>query len=448
MGARMGYNLIKNKLAGIARTCAAHVVILPLITLLAGCATPAGVEMKVDGEPAVQVTHETEQQLPRGDMSYRISPLDVLQVDVYPKRAITKQRKAEYANEIRMEFYFNDSDYRIAPGDLLGLELASESDKVYDVAVLPSGIIHLPRIGKTVTAIGRTPAELTATLKREYSVLLRNSQVIVSVHKSGLEQLQRLSGNYIVDNDGQIVVPLLGVFKTVGMDAVQVAAQVAKKAQSYFHNRIEVVASIMPFSSRQITDSRLAPDGQQYFRNTVKVSPDGSLFIPDAGSFSTSNKTLNELNEEIRSAFAPIYQNEVQVHVALHESTSLSVFIGGEVRVPGTYPYRSSLTLLQLISVAGWLNDAADISQAVLLHAVEGNRYVLYKTNLMEVVNGEAHLKQDLKLSPRDIVIIPKSGIAKADLWVDQYIRRLLPFGMSVNYTFSEQRGNANGQIP
>lgn len=438
---------LKSKLVGIVRASATRMIILPLIVLLAACAS-TGVKVQANGEPAVQVTSETVQQLPQGDVSYRVAPFDVLQVDVYPKRAVAKQRKVEYANEIRVEFYFNDNSYRIAPGDTLGLELAGESDKVYDVAVLPSGVIHLPRIGKVVTAIGQTPAELTTALKREYAVLLRNPQVIVSVHKSGLEQLQRLSGNYTVDNDGQIVVPLLGVFKTVGMNAGQVAAQVAEKAQSYFHNRIEVVASILPFSSRQLADPRLAPDGQQYFRSTVKVSPDGGLFIPDAGLFSTANKTLGELNKEIQSVFSQVYQNEVQVHVALHESPSLNVFIGGEVRVPGTYPYRSSLTLLQLISVAGWLNDAADISETVLLHAVEGNRYVLYKTNLMDVVNGEAHLNQDLKLSPRDIVIVPKSGIAKTDLWVDQYIRRLLPFGMSVNYTVSKQRGNVNNTYP
>lgn len=443
----MNGKLITNKLFGIVQVCAARVVILSLTILLAACATP-GVGMKANGESAVQVTLESEQQLPQGEVSYRVAPFDVLQVDVYPKRAVAKQRKVEYANEIRMEFYFNDNSYRIAPGDTLGLELAGESDKVYDVAVLPSGVIHLPRIGNVVTVIGQTPDQLTAALKREYSALLRNPQVIVSVHKSGLEQLQRLSANYTVDNDGQIVVPLLGVFKTIGMNAEQVAAQVAEKAQDYFHNRIEVVASIQPFSSRQPVDSRLIPDGQQYFHNTVKVSPDGSFFIPDAGFFSTNNKTLGELNKEIQLAFAQVYQNEVQVHVVLNESPNLNVFIGGEVRAPGTYPYRASLTLLQLISVAGWLNDAADMSQAVLLHAVEGNRYVLYKTNLMEVVNGEARLKQDLKLSPRDIVIIPKSGIAQADLWVDQYIRRLLPFGMSVNYTISEQRGSVSGRVP
>ncbi len=443
----MDGKLIKSKLGGIMKASAARMVILPLIVLLTACASP-GVKIQSNGESAVQVTPETEQQLPQGGVSYRVAPFDVLQVDVYPKRAVAKQRKVEYANEIRMEFYFNDNRYRIAHGDTLGLELAGESDKVYDVAVLPNGVIHLPRIGKIVTAIGLTPSELTAILKREYAALLRNPQVIVSVHKSGLEQLQRLSGNYTVDNDGQIVVPLLGAFRVVGMNIGQITAQVSEKAQSYFYNRIEVEASIQPFSSRQQADSRLAPDGQQYFRNTVKVSPDGSFFIPDAGIFLTNNKTLDELNKEIQSAFAQLYQNEVQVNVALNESPGLSVFIGGEVRAPGSYPYRASLTLLQLISVAGWLNDAADISQAVLLHAVEGNRYVLYKTNLMEVVNGEAQMKQDLKLSPRDIVIIPKSGIAKADQWVDQYIRRLLPFGMSVNYTISEQRGNVNGTVP
>lgn len=426
----MDCRLIKAKLVGIARACFARMVISALIIPLAACATP-GTKVQARDEPVVQA----EQQLPQGAVPYHVAPFDVLQVDVYPKRAVEKQRKVEYANEIRIEFYFNDHSYRIAPGDSLGLELAGESDKVYDVTVLPSGIIHLPRIGRVVTAVGQTPAELVIALNREYSVLLRNPQVTVSVHKSGLEQLQRLSANYIVDNDGQIVVPLLGVVKIVGMSAGQVAAQVAEKAQDYFHNRIEVAASILPFSSRQFADLRLAPDGQQYFHNTVKVSPDGSLFIPDAGLFSTENRTLDELNKEIQLAFARVYQNEVQVHITLNESSSLNVFIGGEVRMPGTYAYRPSLTLLQLISVAGWLNDSADISQAVLLHAAEDNRYVFYKTNLMEVVGGEARLRQDLKLSPRDIVIIPKSGIAKADQWVDQYIRRLLPFGINVNYT-------------
>lgn len=424
---------------GPLTTLFTRATILALVVLLSACAGGKGVEKHAPGQEPVLLTAETEQELPKGNATYRIAPMDTLQVDVYPKRGVNVRRKVEYANEIKLEFFFKDKVYRISRGDELGIELAGESDKVYDVAVLPNGEMNLPRIGRTVTAVGLTTAELVAVLNREYSSLLRNPRVTISVQKSGLEQLQRLSGIYTADNDGNIVVPLLGNFKILGLNAGQAAAGLEEKAREYFHNKVDVVASILPVSSRQ-PDSRLSPDGQQYFRNTIKVGPDGTIFIPDAGIFTAAEKTITALNQEIQQTFSQIYQNEVQVRVGLHESPNQSVFVGGEVRTPGKYPYYGSLTLLQLISTAGWVNDNADLSEVVLLHAEEGNRYVVYRTNLTEVSDGTARLKQDLKLSPRDIVIVPKSGIAKLDLWVDQYIRRVLPFGTSVNYTFSNQQ--------
>lgn len=409
-------------------------ILLSGSALLVGCAS-SGVEVKQQGMSTARISVENEQQLPNGDVSYTIAPLDVLQVDVYPRRSVMKQRKAEYADDIRLELYFNDKHYRMGPGDTLGIELAGESDRVYDVAVMPDGNMHLPRIGREVSAFGKTPAELTALLNREYATLLRRPQVTVSVNKSGLEQLQRLSSSYRVDSDGRIIMPLLGAFKPVGMDAAQIKAVVATKAEQYFRNKIEVEVSIFPGSSRQTVDLRSAGEGIQYFHGAVKVGPDGSVFVPDVGVFEARGKTLSSLIQEMQSAFDNVYQNEVQVRVAFQESPGMSVFIGGEIRAPGKYPYQASLTLLQLISEAGWVNDSADISRVVLLHAVDKKGYTRYQSNLTEVVDGEARLKQDIKLSPRDIVIIPKSGIANVDLWVDQYIRRVLPFNIGVSYT-------------
>lgn len=460
----MNNGLIMNgwlkKIAAYATLCAAGLLLVgcaargievqkqgDLATQAPGDCYRCGVKVQEQGQAAVQVTAETEPQLPDGGISYAIAPLDVLQVDVYPKRSALKLHKAEYANEIRLEFYFVDKSYRIAPGDILGIELAGESDKVYDVAILPDGSMHLPRVGRVVSAFGKTPLELTVILNREYAVLLRNPQVRIGVNRSGLEQLQRLSNNYMVDSDGQIVMPLLGAFKLVGLDAAQIRAAVAERAKEYFHNNIEVVASILPASRRQVADSRTAVDGPQYFHGTVKVAPDGSVFVPDAGIFATQGKTLDELNREMQLAFDRAYQNDVQVRVALQESPNLSVFIGGEIHTPGKYPHQASLTLLQLISAAGWVNDTADISRVVVLHSAADDRYTRYQTNLMEVVSGSARLKQDIKLSPRDIVIIPKSGIANLDLWVDQYIRRVLPFNTSVNYTVTKQ-GSAATLVP
>ena len=60
----------------------------------------------------------------------------------------------------------------------------------------------------------------------------------------------------------------------------------------------------------------------------------------------------------------------------------------------------------------------------------------MYTANLKQVYSSNAAGFQDLRLSPSDMVVVPRTGIANADVAVDYYIRRLLPFATSVNYSF------------
>jgi protein involved in polysaccharide export with SLBB domain len=107
--------------------------------------------------------------------------------------------------------------------------------------------------------------------------------------------------------------------------------------------------------------------------------------------------------------------------------------------MPGRYPYSGSMTLMQALASAGWTNEWADLSKIVLLHpsATAQGQYVVYETNVSDVVEGKES-RQDLKLAPRDIIIVPRSGIAKVDFWVDQYIRKFLPFGMGIGYSYGQ----------
>mgnify|MGYP003581152029 CR=1 FL=1 len=52
------------------------------------------------------------------------------------------------------------------------------------------------------------------------------------------------------------------------------------------------------------------------------------------------------------------------------------------------------------------------------------------------LLSGEEGTK-DVLLGPQDIVYVPRSPIANADLFVSQYIRELLPFGMNVGASYS-----------
>ncbi|WP_374337506.1 polysaccharide biosynthesis/export family protein [Methyloversatilis sp.] len=412
-----------------------YAAIVALMFALTGCATShTGVSVGTGEESFRTVTLEGSSELPQGELGFRLAALDVLQVDVFPNWGSDDERKAERSTEVRVEMSYRDTQYRITRGDLIELEIHQEPGKINEVSVLPNGNIQMPRLGREIRAVGLTPSELNAALVLEYGSMFKKPRFTVNVKKSGLEDLPKVSGLYSVDRDGVLVLPRLGSFRVLGKTSSQIAAMLSESASAEFNNRIEVNASFSPLSSKA-ADTRLAPDGQQYFHGPLKVSPSGRIFVPEAGEFLAAGKTTDEIRAELQQAFDRIYQNRVDVSVSLQESGNLTVFIGGEVKAPGKYPIQTAQTLMQLMSSAGWVTDTADINRVVLLHAVSENNYRLYQTNIAEVVKGKAVLRQDLKLSPRDIVIVPKSGIAELNIWIDQYIRRMLPIGVNVNYT-------------
>jgi polysaccharide biosynthesis/export protein len=65
-----------------------------------------------------------------------------------------------------------------------------------------------------------------------------------------------------------------------------------------------------------------------------------------------------------------------------------------------------------------------------------GDQRLAFAVNLDQVVHGTA-LGQDMALQPLDTVIVPRSDVAQVDLWVEQYIRNLLPASPSAGFLYS-----------
>ena len=83
--------------------------------------------------------------------------------------------------------------------------------------------------------------------------------------------------------------------------------------------------------------------------------------------------------------------------------------------------------------VAGGLLDTAKSKQVVVIHRNDDGSIVQRYANL----RAYAHhgLSAGPALQSQDIVFVPRSSIAEADLWVDQHINKLLPFSRSLNYS-------------
>ena len=106
------------------------------------------------------------------------------------------------------------------------------------------------------------------------------------------------------------------------------------------------------------------------------------------------------------------------------------VFVSGEVKSPSGPPFASGLTALQAIALAGGFLDTAKTDNVILIRR-EGDGYRGYRLALNEVLKG-FNAESDVRLQPGDILHVPKSQIGDLNLFVQMYIRNMLPVQFAI----------------
>jgi hypothetical protein len=97
------------------------------------------------------------------------------------------------------------------------------------------------------------------------------------------------------------------------------------------------------------------------------------------------------------------------------------------------FPLTGTLLLPQALALAGGLLETAQPKMVYVIRQNPDASYVGFRVNL-KPREPEMGLGVEVALLPRDIVVVPKSGIAKVDKWVDQYIRKVLPFNIGAGF--------------
>lgn len=174
---------------------------------------------------------------------------------------------------------------------------------------------------------------------------------------------------------------------------------------------------------------------------TAAVRSDGAVTLPLLGERPVVGRTLADLAAEIEAALAQRVRRPQVVINVQGSIPSQRVFVGGEVGRPGVQNLAGPLTALQAVLAADGLRDTAQPAHVtVLRQGPDGGRLVL-KLDLQAVMDGREGA-QDLALAPYDVVLVPRSGIANVGLWVDQWVRRVVPLSLGFSYTI-----NRNGTL-
>jgi polysaccharide export outer membrane protein len=136
----------------------------------------------------------------------------------------------------------------------------------------------------------------------------------------------------------------------------------------------------------------------------VIVRPDGRISLPVIGEIRAAGLTPEQLRSRITEA-AGKYLEEPDATVGVKEIRSRNVFITGNVAKPAAYPLNGEMTVLQLIAVAGGLQEYADSKNIVIIQT-EGGRQQYRKFNYKDVIR-QKHAAQNIVLKPGDTVVVP-----------------------------------------
>lgn len=135
----------------------------------------------------------------------------------------------------------------------------------------------------------------------------------------------------------------------------------------------------------------------------VVVRPDGKITLPLLNDVQAAGLTTEELRAALTTAAARFVE-EPNVTVVVRQINSRRVFITGQIGKPGPYPLSGSMTVMQLIAIAGGLTEFAD-SKNIIIMRTENGKPVAHRFNYKEVVNRK-NLKQNIELKPGDTVVV------------------------------------------
>jgi protein involved in polysaccharide export with SLBB domain len=165
----------------------------------------------------------------------------------------------------------------------------------------------------------------------------------------------------------------------------------------------------------------------------VEVREDGRIAFSPLGEFEAAGKTPAAVDAELTEALARDFASP-ELTVFVKKFGNQNVYVGGEVDHGGIIPIQERTTALMAIVRAGGFLDTAQQSNVVVLRDGAQGREV-HTIDARLVLRGES---PDLVLAPYDVVFVPRSIISRVDLFVDQYIRRVLPFTLvsGANYSY------------
>jgi polysaccharide export outer membrane protein len=225
-----------------------------------------------------------------------------------------------------------DGGYNVGPRDLLSVMVFGEPTISGNYRVEADGGFSFPLIGR-VTAVGRSLKSTEEDVRRRLADgFFRNPQVTVAVQEYGSQRV------FVI---GEVRTP--GPYPLTGQTTVLAA--------------IAQAGSTTPTAGEEVV--LLRP-------KTLDASSAPLLPGKDGGSELLRIK-LSELQAGLAGQNVTLQHGDT-----LYVPRAEIIFVTGQVRNAGSFPYRSGLTVLQALALAGGVTDRGSASRLRITRLVDG----------------------------------------------------------------------------
>jgi protein involved in polysaccharide export with SLBB domain len=140
-----------------------------------------------------------------------------------------------------------------------------------------------------------------------------------------------------------------------------------------------------------------------------RITPEGTIRHPLAGSMAVSGKTIQEAEAFIATRLAKDYLVNPRVILKLVSAQSAQIVLLGEVKKPGVYPLPpgDSMTLLQAIAGAGGFTELASPDRVLIVRKTPDGQQTTIRVRAASLLKGRGR-QRDIPLEPNDVITVPE----------------------------------------
>jgi len=173
---------------------------------------------------------------------------------------------------------------------------------------------------------------------------------------------------------------------------------------------------------------------------TVFVRPDGMISLQLVDDVQAAGLTPVELDTVLTEKYGKELRKPM-ISVIVKGFKGQRVYVGGEVQRGGLIELAPGMTALQAIMQAESILNTAKLDGVIVIRKGPDNEPIPIRVDLEKAIDGDP--SEDIQLQPHDIVYVPKTWIAKANLFVKQYISDLFLYrGISLGYSLGRLNDN------